>query len=268
MKTARVIGLTLICLAIGMSQALAQYGDPQYVRRLGGNAWVASVDQPENCLRIRSGPGTNFEIIGCAQFGDQLLLSGLWTQDNWAEVVQPVRGWVSGNQIRLNRVVASVTPTVVSQFCSPDDTYVNCYPRRWAGTSFWPGRVWPGFWGHYWWRHHRHHPFFRGGQVKAGVWRGSHIKSGSWGRSHIRSGAWSGSRIRSGNWGGSHIRAGAWGGSHIRAGAWGGSHIRAGAWGGSHMRSGSFGGSRGMGMRAGSMGFSGGHHGGGRGRGR
>jgi hypothetical protein len=60
---------------------------------------VTSVDQPENCLRIRSGPGVRYEKIGCANRGETLRLTGR-VENGWAQLWEPVQGWVSGAQIR------------------------------------------------------------------------------------------------------------------------------------------------------------------------
>lgn len=66
---------------------------------VGGEGSVASVDKPELCLRIRSGPATSYDKVGCAELGQQLHLTGLWSGNNWAQVDKPVQGWVSANQI-------------------------------------------------------------------------------------------------------------------------------------------------------------------------
>ncbi len=39
-----------------------------------GVGTVVQVDQPDNCLRIRSGPGNSYDVIGCAPMGAQLNL--------------------------------------------------------------------------------------------------------------------------------------------------------------------------------------------------
>jgi len=75
---------------------------PQTTRPLtptpvGGSATVVGVDQPEKCLRIRSGPGKSYEIIGCAKEGDKLNITGVWTSNNWAQLSS--KGWVYGPQI-------------------------------------------------------------------------------------------------------------------------------------------------------------------------
>ncbi len=52
----------------------------------GGVATVIGVDQPDNCLRIRSGPGNQYDVIGCANVGDQLKITGVWTSNDWAQL--------------------------------------------------------------------------------------------------------------------------------------------------------------------------------------
>ena len=65
----------------------------------GARAIVASVDYPEGCLRIRSGPSTSSPKVGCATLGSKLELTGIWSQNNWAQVAGPVPGWVTASQI-------------------------------------------------------------------------------------------------------------------------------------------------------------------------
>ncbi|MEW6531097.1 MAG: hypothetical protein AB1473_09695 [Thermodesulfobacteriota bacterium] len=65
----------------------------------GGAGVVVSVDQPDNCLRIRSGPSSATAQVGCARGGAQLRLTGVWSENNWAEVRSPAQGWVYAPQI-------------------------------------------------------------------------------------------------------------------------------------------------------------------------
>jgi hypothetical protein len=72
------------------------------IRHLGlvsGAGTVVSIDRPENCLRIRSGPSMSHEIIGCARMDEAVKLTGVWSEDNWAEVTEPTGGWVYAKQI-------------------------------------------------------------------------------------------------------------------------------------------------------------------------
>jgi uncharacterized protein len=71
---------------------------------------VTGVDLPENCLRIRSGPGVNYPKIGCANQGENLQLTGS-VQNGWAQVQEPVQGWVSGGQIRAEGLLPTARTT-------------------------------------------------------------------------------------------------------------------------------------------------------------
>lgn len=77
----------------------AQAG-PNSPQPKGGVATVIGVDQPENCLRIRSGPGSEYDIIGCAGLGQQLDITGVWTSNDWAQTAE--NGWVFGPQIETD----------------------------------------------------------------------------------------------------------------------------------------------------------------------
>lgn len=82
-----LLAVLVLALGLGSSQAAAP------------GAWVASVDQPENCLRIRSGPGTGYGVVGCAERGTPVRLTGNRTATDWVEIERPVQGWVWGPQI-------------------------------------------------------------------------------------------------------------------------------------------------------------------------
>ncbi|MDQ7782051.1 MAG: SH3 domain-containing protein [Desulfomonilaceae bacterium] len=70
-----------------------------YIVPQSAPAVVTGVDQPENCLRVREGPGSEFEVVGCLAHGETLTLTGLWSENNWAEISHPVSGWVHAAQI-------------------------------------------------------------------------------------------------------------------------------------------------------------------------
>jgi hypothetical protein len=63
----------------------------------GGEGTVTGIDRPELCLRIRKGPSTAFEIIGCAELSKKLKLNGRWSANNWAQLEEG--GWVFAGQI-------------------------------------------------------------------------------------------------------------------------------------------------------------------------
>jgi len=102
------------------------------------SAVVVSIDRPENCLRVRSGPGTGYEIVGCVRMGERLRLTGVWSQNNWAEVDRPAKGWVTGSQIRP--VVAAYVPGI--EALPPAVTYVEPAPvvRTYVGRPYYPYR--------------------------------------------------------------------------------------------------------------------------------
>ncbi|MDQ7781891.1 MAG: hypothetical protein RDU20_03365 [Desulfomonilaceae bacterium] len=67
----------------------------------GGRAIVARIDRPENCLRVRSGPGTSYDIIGCASKGDTLVLTGTFSEEGrWAQLDN--NGWVFFDQLETD----------------------------------------------------------------------------------------------------------------------------------------------------------------------
>jgi hypothetical protein len=64
-----------------------------------GKGTVIAVDKPDNCLRVRTGPGNTFERITCLAKDTSIELTGIWSENNWAEIDSPVKGWVYGDQI-------------------------------------------------------------------------------------------------------------------------------------------------------------------------
>lgn len=131
----------------------------------GGIATVVGVDQPENCLRIRSGPGSEYDIIGCAALGQQLNITGVWTSNNWAQLAD--NGWVYGPQIqtdlRAPLAAYSRAPSyVVTEEVTPD--YGDwAYLPDYGYDTYWYGGI-PiffyniGVWYRYhpWWWHRGH----------------------------------------------------------------------------------------------------------------
>jgi uncharacterized protein YraI len=105
-------------------------------------AVVSVVDGPEMCLRVRSGPGVGYDILGCAQMGERLRLTGFWSSNDWAEIEGPVRGWVSAAQIRINLVSArcaapAPVTTVVRETVAPI-TYAYPVQRAYPVYSDYP----------------------------------------------------------------------------------------------------------------------------------
>ncbi len=156
----------------------------------GARAIVGSVDYPEGCLRIRSGPSTGSPKVGCAALGSKLELTGIWSQNNWAQVAGPVPGWVTASQISsvikppstrhvgssgpivTNHVIVThprvvttpVYPTINVPYVYPDYVYGGSYyggyggRRRYYGPGISIG-VGHGGWGHghYGGGHGHHH---------------------------------------------------------------------------------------------------------------
>ncbi len=66
-----------------------------------GYGVVTRVDQPENCLRLRKGPSSSTEQVGCAGLNQRLPLTGNWSSDGrWAQMSNG--NWVFGGQIQTD----------------------------------------------------------------------------------------------------------------------------------------------------------------------
>lgn len=131
----------------------------------GGVATVISVDQPDNCLRIRSGPGNTYEVIGCAGMGQQLNITGVWASNDWAQLAD--NGWVYGPQIQtdLRPPAAAYSragsyATVEGEYALDYDAYPDYYLPDYGYETYWYGgvplflynvNVWRRF--HPWWLH-------------------------------------------------------------------------------------------------------------------
>lgn len=185
MNTPKIIVTVLVALVFALnlpSELLAQ--SDQTVRRIpqpkGGIATVIGVDQPENCLRIRSGPGTSYDVIGCANMGDQLNITGVWTSNDWAQLAD--NGWVYGPQIytdlRPPRAAYSRGVSyAVSEVVTPaydDWSYLPDYGYEtyWYGEIpifFYNIGVWYRF--HPWWWHRGHQAWW---------WRDGHRGRRAW----------------------------------------------------------------------------------------
>ncbi len=149
----------------------------------GGIATVIGVDQPENCLRIRSGPGSSYEVIGCADMGQQLNISGVWTSNEWAQLAEDA-GWVYGRQVytdlRPDTRAYSQARNYVVEEEYPVETYsyLDSYLPDYGYQTYWYGgiplilydvNVWRKF--HPWWRHARNHKWDHRGQARIGTER-------------------------------------------------------------------------------------------------
>ena len=185
MNMLKIIVAMLAVVAFATSipgQGLAQGGPTggQVPQPVGGIATVAGVDQPDNCLRIRSGPGNSYDVIGCANMGEQLKITGVWTSNDWAQLAD--NSWVYGPQIQTDlrppRTAYSKSPSyVVTQEVAPDyydwgylpdygyDTYwYSGIPIFFYNIGIW-NRFHPWWWNHghqaWWWRdgHHGRRPW-------------------------------------------------------------------------------------------------------------
>lgn len=94
-----------------------------HLKPVGVEATVASVDRPDLCLRIRSEPSTGADKVGCAELGQKLRLTGLWSTSNWAQVDTPTSGWVSASQI-----TSELRPSTAATSGSPKEQVY--YPER------------------------------------------------------------------------------------------------------------------------------------------
>ena len=186
-----VILIALAMIAYIPNISSAQNGQPtqapssqtarQAPQPVGGIATVIGVDQPENCLRIRSGPGSSYDIIGCVNIGQQLKITGVWTSNDWAQTAD--NGWVYGPEIQTDLRPPPMAYSGVSGYAAveeeyPDesvDYYDDAYLPDYGYETFWYGgvpvflysvNVWNRF--HPWsWHRHRgqrvwsHDPRFR-----------------------------------------------------------------------------------------------------------
>lgn len=143
----KIAGMSVCILAAAM---LAIMGCPEALAQ-SGPARVVSVDAPDMCLRVRSGPGVSYPVVGCAAMGSRVVLTGVWSNNNWAEIENPLRGWVSGSQVRMVVLAAPPPPPVVEYNVSvpPVDTYYSG-PAYVYGTS----------WNRY---YRRYAPYYRRG---------------------------------------------------------------------------------------------------------
>jgi len=88
--------------------------DQKYLGSRNLEASVVSVDNPEQCLRVRSGPGANQEKIGCLPKGAKLKLTGT-VQSGWAQINEPMAGWVTARQIQAPGLFPSTPATAGAQ---------------------------------------------------------------------------------------------------------------------------------------------------------
>jgi hypothetical protein len=177
-----VTNVPTVTLAQNFQPAEVQTGQTgrQVPQPKGGVATVIGVDQPENCLRIRSGPGNSYDVIGCANMGEQLNITGVWTSNDWAQLAD--NAWVYGPQIETDlrppRTAYSESPSyVVTEEVIPN--YSDwAYLPDYGYDTYWYGGipiflynigVWSRF--HPWWWHRGHHAWW---------WQGGHHGKRPW----------------------------------------------------------------------------------------
>ena len=129
---------------------------PQLV---GGVGTVIGVDQPENCLKVRSGPGSSYDVIGCVLIGTELNLTGIWTSNDWVQLTGD--GWVYGPQIstdlRPPQETLSQSETYADEYYPVED-YSSLdwdYLPDYGYATYWDGGI-PiiVYNSGVWWRHH------------------------------------------------------------------------------------------------------------------
>ena len=130
--------------------------NPPFPQLQEGVGTVVQVDQPDNCLRIRSGPGNSYDVIGCAPMGAQLNLTGAWSSNEWAQLAG--KGWVYGPQIETDlrpprTAFSSPQTDVVVEEGYP--VYDVGYLPNYGYSTYWCAGI-PiiVYAANIWWRHH------------------------------------------------------------------------------------------------------------------
>ncbi len=163
-----VLGLTVNIPTMSLAQddsVVSNQTQPQQPSRqappqlVGGVATVVGVDQPENCLKVRSGPGSSYDVIGCILMGTEVNLTGVWTSNDWAQLTGD--GWVYGPQIstdlRPPEATFSQSDTYAYEY-SPIEDYSSLdwgYLPDYGYETYWSGGI-PiiVYNSGVWWRHH------------------------------------------------------------------------------------------------------------------
>ncbi len=148
-----------VTLAQNSQPAQVQTGQTgrQVPQPKGGVATVIGVDQPDNCLRIRSGPGNSYDILGCAIMGQELNITGIWMSNDWAQLAD--NAWVYGPQIQTDLRPPPAAYSQRQSYVPVDDEYLNYYDEAflpdYGYDTYWIGGV-PIFLynANVWFRHH------------------------------------------------------------------------------------------------------------------
>jgi uncharacterized protein YraI len=154
-----VTNIPNVALAQNSQPAQVQTGQTgrQVPQPKGGVATVIGVDQPDNCLRIRSGPGNSYDILGCSIMGQELNITGIWTSNDWAQLAD--KGWVYGPQIQTDLRPPPAAYSQRQSYVPVDDEYLNYYDEAflpdYGYDTYWLGGV-PIFLysANVWFRHH------------------------------------------------------------------------------------------------------------------
>jgi len=183
--TAVLVALAMLTCLPNVSLGQDNQAVPQAPQPVGGTATVVGVDQPENCLRIRSGPGNAYEIIGCANLGDKLNITGVWTSNDWAQLAD--NGWVYGPQIETDlrppQAAFSQSYPEVEYPAYATEYYVDDYYLPTYGyTPYWYSGIPLYLYNINEWR--RHHPWWKTHKAYRG-WG----HKGDWAR-HQKGDAW------------------------------------------------------------------------------
>ena len=161
---ASLVALAIVASIPGLS--LAQENQPAQVKSRptnpphpelqGGVGTVVRVDQPDNCLRIRSGPGSSYDVIGCAPMGAQLNLTGAWSSNEWAQLAG--KGWVYGPQIQTDLRPPPTAFTSPETYVAVEEGYpvydVGYLPDYGYSTYWYAGIPIVVYAANIWWRHH------------------------------------------------------------------------------------------------------------------
>jgi uncharacterized protein YraI len=118
-------GLAVVSAVFILTLAVFGSGEPA----LASTAVVVAADTPDGLLRVRNGPGTQYDIIGWVRLGEVLELTGVRTNSNWAEISAPIAGWVYASQIRPT-AYAEVPPAYIYGVPGVVTPYVYRRPYR------------------------------------------------------------------------------------------------------------------------------------------
>lgn len=185
MNMPKIMVTLVVALAFGISipnAGFAQGGQTarQIPQPKGGVATVIGVDYPENCLRIRSGPGSSYDVIGCANMGDQLNITGVWTSNDWAQLAN--NGWVYGPQIQTDlrpprAAYSRGVSYLVSEVVTPDYDDWVCLPD-YGYDTYWCGEIPIFFYNIGVW--YRFHPWWWHRGYQAWWWQDGHHGRRAW----------------------------------------------------------------------------------------